>query len=204
MKGSKSIRFKLSVSFFAILAVVIGVLTYITYSMSQSTVTKQLETSLITQAGSMKDYVDEKLKGIIHDIEMLADRPEVQSMNEATQQQYLKTQLSTSEEYKSFAVVDGQGQAVFLDGNRLDLSDQPAIQQALNGTTAISNIFKSEGNGEPMMLIVTPIKGSSGNHALMVAVDGYIMANITADIKVGETGFALILTETGTVLGHRN
>lgn len=204
MKGSKTIRFKLSLSFFVILAVVIGVLTYITYSMSQSTVKQQLETSLITQVGSMKDYVDEKLTAITHNIEMLAARPEVQSMNGTTQQQYLSTQMSNIEEYKSFAIIDGQGQADFLDGNRLDVSDQPAVQLALNGTTAISTIFKSERTGEPMMLVVTPIKDSPGTNALMVVIDGYTMADIAADVKVGETGFALVLTETGTVLGHRN
>ena len=204
MKGSRSIRFKLSISFFAILAVAIGLLTYITYSISQSTVKQQLETSLIIQAGSMKDYVNEKLTGMVHDIEMLADHPEVQSMNGTTQQRYLNKQVNNIEEYKSFAIVNAQGQADVLNGSRIDVSNVPAVQQALNGTTAMSTIFKSEDTGEPMMLIVTPIKTSSGTHALMAVLDGYIMANIASDVKVGETGFALILTETGTVLGHRN
>ncbi|MGN7476449.1 methyl-accepting chemotaxis protein [Solibacillus silvestris] len=205
MRELKSIRLKLSLSIIGILVVVICTLMYVTYSTTKATIQQQLEESLVIQANSMKDYVDEKMARIMADVETIATRQEIQNLNKPIMENYLNQQIDNIEEYLHFAIVNEKGQADFFNGIMTDVSNIPAVQSALDGNTVISEIFRSDENGEPLMLVVSPIDTkTSGKHALIAVLDGYMMANIASDVKVGETGFALVLTGEGTVLGHRN
>lgn len=205
MRGIKSIRFKLSLSIIGMLIFVVGSIGYITYTTSSNTVEELLETNIITQAHDMKSYVNEKMTRIMDDVEDIAARPEIQSLDRQQQAAYLQQQINNIEEYRYFGIIDRNGEADFLNGATQDVSGLAVVQEGLSGKTAMSEILQNENAEEPMMFIVTPITtNSSDKFVLMAVLDGYILANIAKEIKVGETGFGLILNSEGTVLGHQN
>lgn len=52
-------------------------------------------------------------------------------------------------------------------------------------------------------MIATPIDTTTGEKALLLArMDGYFLASVLQDIVVGETGFAFLVNEEGTIQAH--
>lgn len=203
MKGIRGIGTKLTASILVLLIFMVVSLGVIAVINSSKAVNKQVQNGLYAQAVEVKNYMNEKVGRIFGDIESIAQHPVVQSMDIAQQQAFLQTKLT--EDYEMFAIVKENGMATFLGGEEVDLSDRSYVQEGLQGKTAISEVLISALTNEPSMIAVTPIETATGEKALLlVHLDGFILANITAETKVGETGFALLLTKTGTVLGHRN
>ncbi|MER2105840.1 MAG: methyl-accepting chemotaxis protein [Solibacillus sp.] len=203
MKGLKGIGGKLTASILILLVFMVGTLGVIAVVSSSNAVNKQVQESLQAQASEVRNHVNEKINRIFSDLESLAEHPTVQSMDTAEQLAFLQNKLNN--DYELFAIVKENGVATFLTGDEVDLSSLDYVQRGFQGETALSEVMISEQTNDAAMLVVTPIDTTTGEKALLlVQLNGYIFANITAETKVGETGFALLLTETSTVLGHRN
>lgn len=203
MKGLKGIGVKLTGSILFLLVLMVGTLGVIAVVNSSSAVNNQVQENLQAQAVEVKNYVNEKIGRIFSDIESLAQHPAVQSMD--LQQQSAFLQAKVEGDYQFFGIVNDNGMLTLFTGEEIDFSTQPYVQRAFEGETAISEVIISPLTNEPALIVATPIDTATGEKALLIVqLDGYIFANITAETKVGETGFALLLTETSTVLGHKN
>lgn len=201
----KGIGGKLTSLVLLLLIFIIATLGMIAVINSSKAVNEQVQSSLVKQAKEVKNYINEKTGRILDDIESIAQHPTIQGMSLEQQLAYLEGEIAKNPEYQTFGIVKESGMATFLTGDEVDLSDREFVQKALSGQTAISDIVKSGLTNEPAMIAATPIQTVTGEKAaLIVQMDGYTLANISAETKVGETGFTLILTQTGTVLGHQN
>lgn len=139
-------------------------------------------------------------------IEAMAERPEIIGMEPAEQKAFLETQIGKNEAYQTFAIVNEAGIAKFISGEEIDLSDRDYIQNAFQQKeTTMSEVVISRLTDEPTILAVTPIQTATNDKALLlVHLDGYILTQITEGVKVGDNGFGLILSPSGTILGHVN
>ena len=91
----------------------------------------------------------------------------------------------------------------YSDGTTADLADRDYIIDAFNGQTTMSDIIISRVTNEPVIMLATPIETVTGEKALLLArIDGYFLSKVVGNIKVGETGYAFIVNEAGTVQGH--
>lgn len=205
MNRFKGISGKLLLSVISLMVVACCSVGFLSYQASSRALINQVEASLVTQANDVTMYMEESFARIFDGVKTIAARDEIKGMNLDEQMAYLKTQLGNHEAYQTFGIVNNQAQATFLEGDVLDLSAREYIQQGLAGETAISEVLISSLTNEPAVIVVTPIDTVTGEKALLLAhLDGYIFTEVAENVKVGETGFALILTADGTVLGHRN
>lgn len=206
MKIFKGISGKLIVSVVSILVVACAVLGYLSYMTGARVVQEKTEEALINQAKDITMYIEESLARIYDGIEALAARPELIEGDLQEQLAFLQTQVGVHEAYETFAIVNEAGVGTFLGGEILDLADRKYVQTAFaNNETTLSEILTSRLTNEPTILAVTPIPLATGEKALLlVHLDGYLLTEFTEGIEVGESGFGLILSPDGTILGHKN
>lgn len=205
MKRFKGISGKLMLSVVALLVMACGTLGYFSFMNSSKVLKEQIEANLEAQAHDVAQYIEERFQRVYDDLNAIAERDEIRSMDREQQMEYLQQRIKRTEEYQTFAIVHENGDAEFLEGDVIDLNSRAYIHEGFAGKTGVSEVLTSLLTGEPALIIVTPIDTVTGEKALLLAhIDGYYLTDITENIKVGETGFALILSSDGTVMGHKN
>ena len=205
MKKLKGISGKLLLSVIALIVLACVTLGTLSFMASSKALNEQIESSLITQANDVGRYMDEYFNRIYDDLKAIAERDEIRSMDLEQQMAYLQERMARTEEYQTFGIVYENEEAVFLEGDVIDLSGRDYIHEGFAGNTGVSDVLISLLTGEPALIVVTPIDTVTGEKALLLAhIDGYVLTEVAESVKVGETGFALIVSSDGTVRGHRN
>ena len=205
MKKLKGISGKLLLSVIALIVLACVTLGTLSFMASSKALNEQIESSLITQANDVGRYMDEYFNRIYDDLKAIAERDEIRSMDLEQQMAYLQERMARTEEYQTFGIVYENEEAVFLEGDVIDLSGRDYIHEGFAGNTGVSDVLISLLTGEPALIVVTPIDTVTGEKALLLAhIDGYVLTEVAESVKVGETGFALIVSSDGTVMGHRN
>ena len=201
----KSIGAKLIASITILLATTCLALGTLSYINSSSALQEQVETNLVWKAQDVSKYMEEVFKRLFVEVESIADQAVVQEMNLEQQFTYLNGQLEERTDYLAFGIIDESGTSHYSDGTTADLSDRDYVINAFNGETAMSDILISRVTNEPVIMIATPIETTTGEKALLLArIDGYVWSDVVKEIQVGNTGYALIVNEDGTIQSHAN
>ncbi len=89
----------------------------------------------------------------------------------------------------------------------LDLSGRDYFRQAMGGERVISDVFSSAISGNPVLVAAAPIHSAQGQivGVLYGAVEVNVFtAQVVSTVQVGETGYAYIFDERGTIISHRD
>lgn len=203
--GIKGIGGKLTLSISILLFLVCAALGTANYFSSASALQDQVETNLEWKAEDVSQYIEEFFKRTYVEVEAIAEQQIIQGMNLEEQFTYLNERIKKSEDYLAFGIVDASGTSYYSDGTTADLADREYIIDAFNGQTAMSDIIISRVTNEPVIMLATPIETVTGEKALLLArIDGYFLSKVVGNIKIGDTGYAFIVNEAGTVQGHAN
>lgn len=135
-------------------------------------------------------------------LEMIAGRSDMITMNWNEQQKILQNQVESTG-FLSFAVVDLKGNAVFNDGAKANVSDRAYFIEALKGSTVVSDMLISRLTEQPELVYATPImEGNKMVGVLIARRDGYVLSDITDTLGYGESGYAYMINNQGTVVAH--
>ncbi|MEO4053727.1 methyl-accepting chemotaxis protein [Solibacillus sp. CAU 1738] len=201
----KGIGVKLTISIVMLLLLTCVMLGTLSYFSSARALTEQAEIDLEWKAEDVGHYIEEFFKRTYIEVESIAEQSAVQSMDLKTQFAYLNKRIEKSEDYIGFGIVTPDGISYYSDGTTADLSDRDYIIEAFKGNTAMSDIIISRVTNEPVIMIATPIETVTNEKALLLArMDGYFLSSVIETITVGETGYALIVNEEGTIQAHQN
>jgi len=203
--------FNLNTIFKKVMTLVISLTILISFSLnavsffvSENELSNEYEKSLISKATDSAIIIQERLSRKLIELESLANQPGIQSNNWNEQLPILNAEAERLN-YEGIAIVDLKGQAHYTDGETLDLSDRPYVQEALTGKSTMSEVIISRKTNAPALLIAVPIiKQDQIQQLLLARIDGYYLSDIVEDIRVGETGFTYIVSESGKILAHQN
>jgi len=109
--------------------------------------------------------------------------------------------------YKQFGLADKSGNAIFTDGQRIDISDRDYFQAALKGKTYISSTHVSRLDNSLIFVYATPVyhyATEEVNGALVVLVDVSKFNDQIRAITYGRTGYAFAVDKTGKTIAHRD
>jgi len=109
--------------------------------------------------------------------------------------------------YKQFGLADKSGNAIFTDGQRIDISDRDYFQAALKGKTYISSTHVSPLDNSLIFVYATPVyhyATEEVNGALVVLVDVSKFNDQIRAITYGRTGYAFAVDKTGKTIAHRD
>ena len=211
-----SLRVKLMLVFFLVIAIPLMTLGYLSYSMSakalQATIEQQLLETTANTAEIMEITVEAatKVLATASDNQALieaAGSGEQESRMEAFQ--YLaKLKQGNGALLETLVLVDRNGKGILTHETHnadLDLSERQYVRQALQGKVGTSDVITSKASGESVIGIALPLH--QGNGIVGVLVGSVRFDQITkhaAEIKIGKSGYAYMVNKEGLVLYHPN
>lgn len=202
--GIKGIGGKLTLSISILLYIVCTALGTANYFSSSNALQGQVATNLESKAEDVSQYIEEFFKRTYVEVEAIAEQQVIKDMSLEEQFVYLNERIKKSEDYLAFGIVDASGTSYYSDGTTADLADREYIIDAFDGETTMSDIIISRVTNEPVIMLATPIETVTGEKALLLArIDGYFLSKVVGNIKVGETGYAVIVNREGTVQAHQ-
>jgi hypothetical protein len=119
---------------------------------------------------------------------------------------FLKKLAETEESVESFGIIDTHGEYYLPNGQHFDVSNQKWFLDSQGGRKKIfSEPFNDIETGRLIAQAAVPIMGKDKTvkDILVAIVDGYVLSDAMADIKVGNSGGCFILSNSGLNIANR-
>ncbi|MFN2363756.1 MAG: EAL domain-containing protein [Halarsenatibacteraceae bacterium] len=201
---SKSLKFKFMVYvglLVVILSLGLGVSSYLNTS---SAIKEEVETRLPSKAEDISMVVRSRLDIIKAELEAVASRSEIKSMDWEEIKPVLAAEKNRTE-YATIALVEPDGTTRYPDNDSLYLGDRGYVQEAFAGSSNISDILVSRVTEEPVVMAAAPVTEDGEVVGVLIArLLANDIINIIGDIEIGEAGFAYMINDAGNVVAHRN
>jgi len=194
---------KITVTFSVLLLIGSSILGFVAYSGSAFALTDNIETFSVDNAEDAAKLVEIQISKYISNLEAVAARPEVRSMNWETQEPALVSEVERLG-YLRLNVIELTGSARSTDGNTADLFERDYFKKAAAGTSNISDPLLSKFDNKMVMVVAVPIRAEDGSivGVLSATVDYNTLSSLVADIQVGYSGYSFILNSKGTTIAH--
>lgn len=200
----KSIKVKIIAGILA-LAVLASLITgLLATKMAEKAVLEQAQTGIKTAAKEDAKTVAGRIQSNLKQLEVLAGYHEIESMDLNKQIPLLK-EARGKYGYLALAAVYPDGKAYYDDGTVADLSDRDYVKKAFQGEANLSDVIISKVTGQPVVMFAVPIKKDDQVVGVLVGRrDGNALSEMIDDMGFGETGYAYIINEKGTVIAHHD
>jgi methyl-accepting chemotaxis protein len=173
---------------------------------SSKIVAENAYVSLLNQAASGVDIVENVIQAQMNTLQELANRPTTKILDWEVQRKNLLPDVDRTG-YLDLAIVGRDGQAHYIkDNTTSDLADRDYIQKALAGEQAISDIIISRVIGKPVVMFAAPITNDEHvvTGVLVGRKDGTALNEVTKNVKIGQSGYSYITNNQGVVISHKN
>ena len=197
-----SIRTKLALSFSILILLSSVINGFISISSSSNSLTEAAETSVALAAYEAAALLESRMQTRTRTLEMIAFRPDMQTMDWETQEEIIQNQLANTD-FFNIGVVEPNGSTRYQDGTTSELGDADNIKKALAGESSISDPLFSIATGDMIIVFTVPIyQGSSPVGALVGYRDANALSEITDDMGYGDNGYGFIIDSQGTIIAH--
>lgn len=179
----------------------LGVISYIYTS---NTLHSEIEDRLIEKAEDVGFLVESRLNIAKDQLEGLANREIVQSMDWNEIKPILLKEMERTG-YATIALVRPDGTTYYPNDSTLNLGDRGYVQKAFAGNSNVSDMLISRAINQPVAMVATPIKRNGRVvGALIARMLGKDLINIITDVQFKEEGYAYMFNNLGTIVAHRN
>ena len=195
--------FYLSVSTFIVLTVV-GVSIAVISSNRTHELTINL-TKGIVDASVLS--VETWISGIIRDAKVIASTEAVKNNDQESYMALFKEIIAKSNGiYETLFLSDLKGNCITETGEKFDVSSRAYIREIRSGKEiAISNAVKSLNTGNPIFVIVVPVKNNGKTENIMgLAISTKVLSDNIARLKIGKSGTVFLCDGTSETIGHPN
>lgn len=200
-----SLRKKLIIGFILLAALPVIITSVVSSYLSNSTLVSMVYENNQKMAVSLADNFNGMLDAKIKVLKVTANLPDLQSMEIVRQ---LPVLWSMTKQYPEMQliVIDSLGnQTVRTEGTLANSADRDYFQQVKNGASfAVSDVLVAKGTGKKAVIISVPIKDSLDKliGVLVGSLDLEYLSRIVDDIKIGQTGYVVLLDRQGRVIAH--
>ena len=194
--------------FGAIVITSLVLLGFLCLKQSREAVLEKVETHLFDKATDVASILDGKvqqwfkyLDGI--SLHAVLNDDSISYREKAT---FLKKLAETEESVESFGIIDTHGEYYLPNGQHFDVSNQKWFLDSQGGRKKIfSEPFNDIETGRLIAQAAVPIMGKDKTvkDILVAIVDGYVLSDAMADIKVGNSGGCFILSNSGLNIANR-
>lgn len=205
---------KMLFAIFLVSLIPLGGLSFSTYQLSQTVkdnVRLSLETSSAELAAQVNNWTDLNLRVL----RQAALHPDIISMDSNKQWPFLVsienayewTYRVLSLDLKGYAVSRSSGQPIFDDDGKQIFyrGDRNYFSDIVQGAPYAQQVLISRSTGRPALCLSVPIHTNAGNDLTGVLLECSfleVLSNAITDLRIGETGFAMLLNETGQLVAH--
>jgi methyl-accepting chemotaxis protein len=111
--------------------------------------------------------------------------------------------IKNSTEFLNVGYVDTNGKLLRYDGKVVDVKDREYFQKAIQGKHYISSPTTSKTTDDLVVFYSVPIENNGKvEGVVMASIAAEELVNLVDDIKIGKTGYALILDAKGNYVSH--
>ncbi len=205
----RSIKTKIFVSFIALIFAVIillgGLSVYQNYKVTFDT----LEQTMINLAHVSSDVISNKLevyKSVAADLGLNPVLSDL-TANKQDKVKIVKQMVEMYDLVDAFAVTAlGTGESP-VTGEVYLISDRDFFEAAMEGNVFITEPALNKKLDKVTLIVAAPIwkngvYGSSVNGVAVIELDGKVLSDIAASVKIGEGGYGFILNQEGLTIGH--
>ncbi|MEI7435408.1 MAG: methyl-accepting chemotaxis protein [bacterium] len=110
--------------------------------------------------------------------------------------------------YETLVLVDRQGNAVCStapEGSKsFNVAERDYFQQAMAGTTAVSEVIRSKVSGNPVIVVAVSVRvGAKPSGVLLAALDlKSFTRKFVEPVKIGASGYVFVTDRRGTICSH--
>lgn len=198
----KSINTRLVVYFSVIILLASAVLGYIAIDMADKSLTQEAEKALGSIVAETARVTNGRIDIQKKTLEMIALSEDIKSMDWVIQQPVLQD-LVIKTNFLDIAVVQPDGTAYYSDGTTSQLGDRDYVKKALKGELNVSDLIISKVTNGWVLMYAAPIeKDGQIVGALIGRRDGDALSEIIDDTGYGDSGYAYVINDKGTVVAH--
>lgn len=204
----KSIRLKMIVIFTTIMAVATVGLGILAVARSNNNLTVDVHDDLEMLAISEAKYIAAIRDAELKYLEGLAENSLIldSRVSHAEKVRFFEKEAQRAG-YLAYALADMSGKAVTFDAqaSTIDITTRDYFQRAIKGESNASDLLISAVTGSPVIIYAVPIYNNGNQVGVFYGrKDGSNLSDIVKEFSYGQTGFAYVVNNEGTTVGHRN
>lgn len=209
MRGNNSLQVKAILSISIIFAVLISLVTIISYSNSKKLILSSLEDSgkqtITVHSKNLSSWVKSRLS----QVEVIANTEVVNSMDKNKVLTYFKREKNNyNGVFNSLGISDTNGNLTMQNDVTINIGSEDTFPEVMQGGEIISDPFKAKE--DPSQWIISmecPIKDINTNKVKGLVSGACLVSTVfkeNTNFHLGKTDNVYILKKDGTVLFHKN
>ncbi len=196
------IRVKLVVLFSAIILVSSAILAFVSVNRASASLEAEAKKALQSMVNETAKVALSRIDMQKEVISLLSHMDGMESMDLDKQLALLKKQLPYTN-FLDVGVVFPDGSTFYTDGSKSNLGERDYVKSALNGNLAVSDVLLSKVTNSLVLMYAAPIyRGQEIVGALVGRRDGSALSQVIIDSKLGQSGYAYIVNQAGTIVAH--
>ena len=196
---------KLFLAMIIVAVIPLGAIWYVDYRSSLGRLTSDIDQRLSTQGDAAVGYVDGWVEMNLKMLHQNAALDDMASMDPKKQRPLLRSVLNEYRwTYLVFTIgLNGMNVARSDDEQLRDYKDRVYVQQVLNGAPIGQQVVISRTTGQPSFILSVPITAKEKLvGVLAVGTSVTELSGSVTNVRIGRTGFAFLVDETGAVIAH--
>ena len=174
---------------------------------ARKAVTEKVETHLIDKATDVAEVIDGRVIAFWQFLEGIARMPAFRdpAVSYTQKSALLDKEAAFNQDILELNIADTKGTLYLTDGSTTDIASLAWFKKA-GSNRYFSEPFMSPVLHQFVIAVTVPITDDTGTYTstLVALISGTYVCTFIKDIAVGETGYAYILGETGTVIAHKD
>jgi len=202
-----SIKNKLILLIVGALILVCAIFGIVSYTQAKKILINKTETSFLELTSEISKVVQTSMRVNIAVVETLAERRIIDDNTPWPEKLAFMEKEAKRTGFEVFAFADINGNSIRFNAARdaAKVSDRDYYIRAMQGISTYSTVFISRVTQLPSVSVAAPVKRDGKIIGVLYGIrDGNEISQLVEKIKIGETGYAYVVSKEGTVQGHRN
>lgn len=202
-----SIKNKLILLIVSALILVCAIFGVVSYTQAKKILINKTETSFLELTSEISKVVQTSMRVNIAVVETLSERRIIDDNTPWPEKLAFMEKEAKRTGFEVFAFADINGNSIRFNAARdaAKVSDRDYYIRAMQGISTYSTVFISRVTQLPSVSVAVPVKRDGKIIGVLYGIrDGNEISQLVEKIKIGETGYAYVVSREGTVQGHRN
>ncbi len=197
----KSIKTKLILNYTILIIVSCTTLGFMAVNVAKSLIIKEAEKSLEALAVEGAKVESGRFENLTTSLQAMSRVPAING-NSTEQQEYLKEEQEKSD-YIRLGIIGPEGVLTYEDGTVVNLEPDSSFRKAITAGEPEIDFKEDSVTGEQLLYVMVPIiKAGKPEGGILGIAEGGTLSTMVKDIAYGENGYAYIINEMGTIIGH--
>ncbi|NHZ99146.1 HAMP domain-containing protein [Massilia sp. CCM 8734] len=205
-KFTLNIFHKVLITLLAVTLIPLITLWLVSNKAAQSQLTKNVSQSLVLTMDTVADGIEAWDSTNVRAMTQASSLDDMISMKAELQNPILSVTGTAYEwSYLMFTIAPDGSNVGRNDGGALTpYGDRSYFQQVIKGAPVGRQVVIGKTSGKPALILATPIKDANANLVGVLAMSMYLtdISKIVTDIRIGETGRAILLDASNKVIAH--